>query len=231
MHQNPPLIGLLGGTSWPSTISYYRYLNQQIQQRFGMVHSARIMLYSMDYAPIKSLYHAGWDHIPALLEREIDFFLEKQPDCLILCNNTLHRALDTIMARRSLSIKIHHAGHVTADAAIHLGYQSVLLLGTCFTMEDGFFAHYLTQRGIDVCIPNVQDREQIGQMQTQVACGADPILYRDALLRIVQHYGDVDAVILACTELPLILDKAHRPILDPARLQCDVALKTYEISS
>ena len=219
------IIGLLGGTSWPSTFGYYDSLNRMAQAALGGFHSARILLYSIDYHPIKSLYHHGWDEIPAILEREIRFFLEKKPDCLILCNNTLHRALDQIQNRLSLSIPVFHAGLLVAEEAQKRGCKSVLLLGTAFTMEDGFFAAYFEARGIRVVIPSAADRQRIQTIQSDVASGNTNPSYGDVFATMLKAYESVDAIVLACTELPLVMNEkiAPKPLINPITCQCRAA--------
>jgi len=220
-------IGLLGGTSWPSTFSYYDALNRAAQKYLGGHHSARILLYSIDYHPIKNLYHDGWDKIPALLEQEIRFFLDKKPDCFILCNNTLHRALDQIREGLNITIPVFHAGHLAAEEAQHTGCKTVLLLGTAFTMEDGFFAKYFEAKGIRVVIPSYEDRQEIQKIKTELARGNIDPAYSEIFSTMLRRYPDVDAIILACTELPLAINEHNspKPLINPIHCQCAASAK------
>ena len=219
------IIGLLGGTSWPSTFSYYEMLNRAAQQALGGFHSARIMLYSIDYHPIKDLYHAGWDKIPSLLAEEIRFFLDKKPDCLILCNNTLHRAFDQIRDGLKITVPVFHAGHLAADEAQRQSCKTVLLLGTSFTMEDGFFAKYFEDKGINVVIPQPEDRKIIQSIQSELAKGNIDPSYSGVFATMLSRYAHVDAIILACTELPLAINanNAPKPLINPIHCQCEAA--------
>jgi aspartate racemase len=131
-------IGLLGGTSWPSTIEYYRILNELAQSRLGGFHSANILLRSIDYHEIKSRYHEGWNEIPSLLRKEIEALARLGPDCLVICNNTLHKAFDVIEADLRLTAPVFHIVAVTGKFARSRHFKRLLLLGTKFTMEDGF---------------------------------------------------------------------------------------------
>ena len=218
-------IGLIGGTSWPSTMLYYERLNRAAQESLGGHHSARLLLYSIDYHPIKSLYPDGWDKIPSLLAEEIRFFMEKKPDCLVLCNNTLHRALDTISAELNLQVPVFHAGHLAAEEAQRKGVKSVLLLATAFTMEDGFFARYFQEKGIRVIVPSYEDRRQVQNIQTQVAAGKSDPAYGQVMAETVKRYPQAEAVVLACTELPLVLgpENSPIPIINTITCQCDAA--------
>src|SRR5579872_4442460 len=123
-------IGLLGGMSWPSTAEYYRHINKMVADRLGGHHSADLILRSIDYHDIKSRYSGGWDEIPALLENELRFMREQPCDCLILCNNTLHKAFDLIRGGLSLDIPFFHAVELTARHARSEGLKHLLLLGT-----------------------------------------------------------------------------------------------------
>ena len=153
--QNKPLIGLLGGTSWPSTISYYEELNRQINY-------PRILLYSIDYGRIKPLYgnSENWQKIAELLKAEIEIITSKGIDSLIICNNTLHKAFDMIEPSLNLQIPVHHAGKLSAKKAQKLGAKKVLLMATKFTMQDGFFAKYFIDLGIEVVLPNLQEMDE-----------------------------------------------------------------------
>lgn len=215
-------IGLLGGTSWPSTISYYEKLNHLAQERLGGYHSAKLLLYSMDYHPIKSLYQGGWADIPGLLAQEIRTLLDRKPDCLMICNNTLHRAYDRIEAELAIDIPFFHAGRLAADEAKRKGLKTVLLLGTAFTMEDGFFAHYFEERDITVIVPSQEDRKTIQAMQTVLATGKIDLSYGAEFRAIMDRYPQAEAAVLACTELPLVINAENSalPLINPTDCQC-----------
>lgn len=214
------IIGLLGGTSWPSTILYYEKLNSLINKEMGGFHAARILLYSIDYHHIKSSYGNDWKQVEYELTRELQLLLQKKPDCLLICNNTLHKAFDNI--RLNLNIPIFHAGNLSAKFAKSENYKSVLLLGTKFTMEDGFFAKYFEDAQVKVAIPNEDDRRKIQNLQTKIALGVKDDKFFDEFAQILSQYKDVDAVCLACTELPLYINHTNCliPIINPIDLQC-----------
>jgi aspartate racemase len=216
-------IGLLGGTSWPSTMEYYRILNELAQERLGGFHSASLLLRSIDYHDIKSRYYDRWGEIPALLEQEINAFVGLRPDCLVLCNNTLHKAFDAIEARLALPIPVFHIVKATGKAAQSMNMRRLLLLGTQFTMEDGFYHRGLEQFGLRVETPLDEDRVRIQQIQSQLARGIMIEEFRGVLATLIEKYaGTVDAVVLACTELPLAIRQKDCgiPILNPTELQC-----------
>lgn len=223
------LIGLLGGTSWPPTMLYYEMLNQRINQKLASFNSSRILLYSINYNEIKKSYAINWGtinwgNVEKLLKIELEFFLTKKPGCLIICNNTLHKAFDNINLK--LEIPVFHAGILSAMFAKMHGYKSVLLLGTKFTMEDGFFAKYFENLGIEVAIPNESDRMQIQNLQTQISSGIKNDNFFQNFTEILSNYKNVDAICLACTELPLYINSQNctLPIINPIELQCSEAV-------
>lgn len=219
-------IGLLGGMSWPSTIEYYKILNELVHERLGQHHSARILLKSIDYNEIKSHYHHGWDEIPEILQKEIVDFLACMPDCLILCNNTLHKAYDIIERELSLPIPFFHVIELTRRHALERKYDNILLLGTQFTMEDGFFARKLEEKGLIVHIPILEERRQIQHIQSQLSKGILLPEFEAYFTTLLQRYCHLDAIILACTELPLAINRevCPIPIIDPIHLQCQAAV-------
>lgn len=219
-------IGLIGGTSWPSTIEYYRVLNELVSKRLGGFHSANLLLKSIDFHTIKSNYQNGWDKIPDLLQYEIENFLLCKPDCLILCNNTLHKAYDLIAEKAGLRIPFFHAIDLTAEFALVNGYKNLLLLATKFTMEDGFYAKKLEARGLNVEIPAASDREHIQLIQNELAKGHMLPEYQSYFKSLIARHEKVDAVVLACTELPLAIrqEMINLDIIDPIELQCRAAI-------
>ena len=218
------LIGVLGGTSWPSTMLPYRLLNEDVQARLGGHHSARVLLYSIDYDAIKSRYAGGWEEIPALLKREIETLLSFQPDCWMLANNTLHKAYDRIAPELDPSTPFFHAVRLVRDHLLERGIGRVLLLGTKFTMEDGFYAVPLEAVGIRVDVPDAIQREQVQAIQSRLARGEMDLSFAPAFaeLRAGHAAAGCEAVVTACTELPLVITQelTDMAVIDPLVLQC-----------
>jgi aspartate racemase len=215
-------IGLLGGTSWPSTIEYYRILNELAQEKLSGFHSAKIVLYSIDYHEIKSLYHSGWNEIPHLLQAELEKLIRLGPDCIVICNNTLHKAFDLIRTELTLSIPVFHIVDITGQYAQMKKLENVLLLGTKFTMEDGFFQHTLEKYGLRVKIPDPDDRAEIQRIQSALAKGTINKSFGNTFREIISKYAHLNAVVLACTEIPLVVKQNDFDIeiLNPTELQC-----------
>lgn len=218
------LIGVLGGTSWPSTLLPYRLLNEEVERRLGLPHSARIALYSIDYHAIRSAYSTDWGVIPDLLRREIGTLLSFRPDCWMIANNTLHAVYNGIASELPAHPPLFHAVHLMRAELLARGFGKVLLLGTRFTMEDGYFARPLEDAGISVATPVAADRARIGAIQTRLADGAiEPPFAHYFSELIARHAASgCEAVILGCTELPLVItqDLSALPLIDPLVLQC-----------
>lgn len=218
------LIGVLGGTSWPSTILPYQILNREVAGRCGSTHSARIALYSIDYHAIRSCYTGNHDAIPALLLTEIDQLLSFQPDCWMIANNTLHKYLEAIASRLPPAPPLFHAVHLVRDHLVARGRPRTLLLGTRFTMEDGYYSDPLAAANIDVVIPAEADRARIDEIQMELAAGRNnptfAAWFGDLLARHARQ--GCGAVVLGCTELPLAITEAPpgMELVDPLVLQC-----------
>lgn len=218
------LIGVLGGTSWPSTMLPYRLLNEELQARLGGHHSARVLLYSIDYHAIKSCYPDGWDEIPGLLKREIETLLLFRPDCWMLANNTLHKAYDRIADELDASVPFFHAVRLVRDHLVERSLGRVLLLGTKFTMEDSFYAAPLEAAGIRVEVPDLADRERVQAIQTRLARGEIDENFAPAFADLLARHeaAGCEAVVTACTELPLAITQqlTGMAVIDPLILQC-----------
>jgi aspartate racemase len=222
-------IGLLGGTGWSSTIDYYRMLNQLVNDRLGGYHSAKILLKSIDYHFIMS--HYGKDHhqVADALYEELTGLIALKPDCILICCNSLHKYYDLIQERLNSSIPIIHALDLVAQYAQQKKYSKVLLLATKFTMEDGFFEKKIEEAGVDVMIPTLEERDKMQAihaelMQNVVTDAAKK--YFSALIRSYKEKG-AEAVMLGCTEYPLVVHQDHSalPIIDPVRLQTAKAVE------
>ena len=222
------LIGILGGTSWPSTILPYRMLNEKVQRRLGPQHSARIALYSIDYAPIRRHYSGDWSQIAPLLLAEIRTLLSFKPDCWMIANNTLHHIHSEIADQLPADPPMFHAIRLVRDHLAGCGYRKVLLLGTRFTMEHGYYADPIRAAGIEVVVPDEADRAKVGAIQSRLADGEMDPAYAEYFADLVARHAAAgcEALIAGCTELPLVItqDLSPIPVVDPLRLQCNACL-------
>lgn len=219
-------IGLLGGTGWSSTIGYYKLLNELVNERLGGYHSAKILLKSIDYHDIMSNYGKDHDQVAAVLKRELTELIALKPDCLIICCNSLHKYYDMIKDQLATNIPVFHAVDLVAKEIKKEKYSKVLLLATRFTMEDGFFARRLEEHGIEVVIPNEQERTVMQQIHNQLMQNQVTEQARDYFSHLTDKYSECDAVVLGCTEYPLVLDNMNTvlEIIDPVELQAKSAV-------
>ena len=220
-------IGLLGGTSWSSTIEYYKLLNKLVNKHMGGHHSAKILLKSIDYHDIMTHYGKSHDIVAQLLKQEFSALAALKPDCILICCNSLHKYYDIIKSELGDDTPpVFHAVELVAEHLKSKQQKKVLLLATQFTMEDGFFAAILEKNGIQVTIPELNDRQKIENilesvMQNQVTTEA-----RNYFAALTRQYADCESVVLGCTECPLVLDEQNSclPIINPIVLQATHAV-------
>ncbi len=203
-------IGLIGGMSWESTIPYYRLINETIKERLGGLHSAKAILYSVDFHEIERLQHSGdWDAAGALLAGAARSLEAAGADFLVLCTNTMHKVAPAIEA--AVGIPLFHIADPTAEAIRRAGYSKVGLLGTRFTMEQAFYRDRLRERhGLEVLVPDQHDRDIVHRVIYDELClgtirpgsRAD---YRRIIAGLVAQ--GAEAVILGCTEISLLVDQ------------------------
>lgn len=225
-------IGLLGGTGWSSTITYYSLLNEKINQQLGGYHSAKVILKSIDYHDIMSNYGKNHAKIAELLHQELTELIALKPDCIIVCCNSLHKYYDIIKDSLKCPIPVFHAVDLVAQKCQKKNYKNVLLLATKFTMEDGFFADVLENFGITVLIPQQQEREQIHLIHQELMNNKSTDEAQAYFKKLIESYPTIDAVVIGCTEFPLVINQQtiQVPLLNPVELQTESAV-TYALSS
>lgn len=206
-------IGLIGGMSWESTAHYYRILNQETAARLGGLHSAPVLVDSLDFAPIAELQSAGkWDEAGALLNRSALRLKAAGAEVIGLATNTMHLVAEQMMA--GVDAPFVHIADPTADALLADGYRTVGLLGTRFTMEMGFYRERLEQRGLTALIPEVDRTNLNGIIYDELCRGIvreeSRKVYVDAIARLAAR--GAEAVILGCTEIGMLIDDAVSPL-------------------
>ena len=222
------VLGLLGGMSWESTDYYYQQLNRGVRERLGGLHSAHCVTYSVDFSEIEQLQAAGaWAEAGTLLGRCAQRLEAAGAESLVLCTNTMHRVIDTIEA--AISIPVLHIADGTADALQRDGVRTVALLGTRYTMEQDFYRSRLTDRGLQVLVPDAADRETVHTVIYDELCQGKIVgSSRDAYIHVVERLAEsgAEAVILGCTEIGLLLDEAccPLPVYDTTLLHVRAAL-------
>ena len=208
-------LGLIGGMSWESTVPYYRVMNQTVRERLGGLHSAKLLLYSVDFAEIETLQATGqWQAAGMLLAGVAQTLEQAGADGLVLCTNTMHKVADTLSA--AVRIPLLHIVDPTASAMTQAGFGTVGLLGTRFTMEQDFYVNRLQQpHGLTVLTPPPADRDLVHQIIYQELClGEVKAVSRQAYLRVIadlQARG-AQAIILGCTEIAMLISPTDSPL-------------------
>jgi aspartate racemase len=207
-------IGLIGGMSWESTVPYYRLINTAIKERLGGLHSARIVLYSVDFDEIEKLQVAGaWDAAGAQLASVAGTLQGAGADFLVLCTNTMHKVAPAIQA--AVGIPLLHIAEPTAAAIKAAGYSTVGLLGTRFTIEQPFYRERLRERGLCVLTPSAADTEATHRIIYDELClglvrEESRAVYRRAMADLAQR--GAEAIILGCTEISLLVGREDSPV-------------------
>jgi len=223
-------IGLLGGMSWESTQSYYRILNEGIKARLGGLHSAQICLYSVDFAPIEQLQHAGnWSETARILSQAASNIEAGGADFLMIGTNTMHKVADEIEA--AVQIPLLHIADATAEKLLADNIHHVGLLGTRFTMEEDFYKGRLQEKyGIRVTVPDLADRESVHRIIYQELCQGiirpeSREIYQQVVAKL--HQQGAQAVILGCTEIALLIQQkdTNVPLYDTTSIHAEKAVE------
>lgn len=222
-------LGLVGGTSWVSTIDYYRLLNEGVNRRLGGGHYAQLLLYSFDYAEIQSFTHVkNWDGLFDRVSGVTGLLVEAGADGFVLCANTMHLIADRLQEK--LDVPILHIADATAAKIEAAGLEHVALLGTRFTMEMDFFKERLARRGIRTTIPDDADRGFIHHtIFNELDRGLLLPESKSRYLKIIDALATqgVQGVILGCTEIPLLVKQPDcaLPLFDTTEIHAEVAVE------
>ncbi|KIZ16570.1 aspartate/glutamate racemase family protein [Streptomyces natalensis] len=221
-------IGLLGGMSWESTAEYYRLLNELTRERLGGLHSARCVLYSVDFAEIERLQTEGrWDVAAEILAQAAKALEAAGADMLLICTNTMHKVADEVAA--AVSVPLLHLADTTASAVRAQGLRRVGLLGTAFTMEQDFYRGRLTAQGLDVLVPDGSGRRTVHQVIYEELCvGIVREESRRAYQAIIKDLvaAGAEGIVLGCTEIELLIseDDSPVPVFPTTRLHAEAAV-------
>lgn len=223
-------IGLIGGMSWESTASYYQALNQEIKTQLGGLHSAKIVLYSVDFAEIETLQHQGeWNKTADILGNAAKAVEAAGADFFLICTNTMHKVAPQVS--QHVAIPLLHIADATAQQLKANGISKVGLLGTKFTMEQAFYKGRLQDNfNIEVIVPNEHDRHIIHQVIYDELClGEIKEASRQHYLAIINKLFNegVQAIILGCTEIALLVNQNDTdvPLFDTTRIHAHKAVE------
>lgn len=221
-------MGLIGGMSWESTVPYYRQINEGVRQRLGGLHSARLVLYSVDFHEVERLQQSGdWEQAGVILVDAARALEAAGADFLVLCTNTMHKLAGALQA--AVSIPLLHIADATAEAIKTAGLNRIGLLGTRYTMEQDFYVGRLQAQGLEVLIPDLVERETVHRVIYDELCQGlitpDSRAHYRAIIASLVERG-AQAVILGCTEIGLLVDVADSavPLFDTTRIHAQAAV-------
>jgi len=208
------IIGLIGGMSWESTVTYYRLINEGVKQRLGGLHSAKILLDSVDFHEIERLQSSGdWDTAGVILANSARALEHAGADFLVLCTNTMHRVAPAI--ENGVTIPLLHIADATAAQIKRAGLRTIGLLGTRFTMEQDFYRGRIEAHGIKVVAPDAEDRDLVHRVIYDELCLGDirddsRNAYREVIARLAAR--GAEGIIFGCTEIGLLVSAADSPV-------------------
>ena len=220
-------IGLLGGMSWESTVTYYQVINEIVNQELGGLHSAKILLCSVDFAEIEKCQADGdWDKSADILSAAAKNLEKAGADFIVICTNTMHKVAPQIQSK--IGIPILHIAEATADELKRCNITTVALLGTKYTMTQAFYKEKLTRAGITVLIPDEQEIETVNDIIYQELClgiisESSKEKYRDIIKALAKR--GAEGVILGCTEIGMLIQQRDTdlPVFDTTRIHASKA--------
>ncbi|MFK7691284.1 aspartate/glutamate racemase family protein [Paenibacillus sp. HJGM_3] len=223
-------IGLIGGMSWESSLLYYQIINQHVKKKLGGHHSAKSLMYSVDFQEIKTLQHEGnWSEATRIMIESAQKLEAGGADLIVICTNTMHKMAREV--EQSVSIPFIHIADSTANEIVKDGIKKVALLGTAFTMEQNFYKGRLIEKyGLEVIVPNEVDRAVVHDIIYQELClGVIKEESKQTYLRIINGLmqNGAEAVILGCTEITLLIsqDDCTIPVYDTTRIHAESAVE------
>ena len=220
-------LGLLGGMSWESTIPYYRIVNERVRDRLGGLHSARLALYSVDFAEIERLQMQGdWDEAGRQLADAAAALQRAGAQAIVICTNTMHKVAAAVEAGSGLPLL--HIADATAVRIRAAGLARIGLLGTRFTMEQDFYRERLEAHGLDVIVPDAAQRDEVHRVIYDELCRGEILdasreRYREIMADLVRR--GAEGIVLGCTEIGLLVGAADTtvPTFDTTRIHAEAA--------
>lgn len=222
------VIGLMGGMSWESSDIYYQLINKRVQQVMGGVHSAKIIMHSLDFGEIETLQRSGnWKEMGRILGDVAEAMEKSGAEMLVLCTNTMHKLAPVI--ERRIEIPFLHIADTAGAEVERKGLKTVGLLGTQFTMEQKFYSERLKNRyDLNVITPSLKDREEVhriiyDELVRGVFTDESRKIYCEIIERLIEK--GAEGVILGCTEIPLLIQQEHCsiPVFDTTSLHAEAA--------
>ena len=224
---NLKTIGLIGGMSWESTVTYYKIINETIKEKLGGLHSAKCILYSVDFQEIEECQANGnWEKSGEILGEAANNLEKAGADFIVICTNTMHKVVNQI--KEKISIPILHIAEMTAEKILEKGLKNIALLGTKYTMEQDFYKSKLIEKSINVIIPDKNDIEIINKVIYDELClGIINSNSKKKFLEIVDKLRNkgAEGIILGCTEIGLLIknEDTDVPLFDTAIIHAEQA--------
>ena len=224
---NLKTIGLIGGMSWESTVTYYKIINETVKEKLGGLHSAKCILYSVDFQEIEECQANGnWEKSGEILGEAANNLEKAGADFIVICTNTMHKVVNQI--KEKISIPILHIAEMTAEKILEKGLKNIALLGTKYTMEQDFYKSKLIEKGINVIIPDKNDIEIINKVIYDELClGTINSNSKKKFLEIVDKLRSkgAEGIILGCTEIGLLIknEDTDVPLFDTAIIHAEQA--------
>jgi len=223
-------IGLIGGMSWESSLEYYRILNETVKERLGGLHSAKAMMYSVDFEEIEKLQHKGdWKKLTEIMIDAAQRVEKGGADLLVICTNTMHKMADDV--QKNISIPLLHIANATAGAVKKKGLKKTALLGTKFTMEGDFYKKRLKEKyTIETIIPDDGERQEIHDVLYNELClGIIKQTSKERYLEIINNLVSrgAEGIILGCTEIPMLIkqEDVEVPVFDTTEIHAKAAVE------
>ncbi|WP_206429454.1 aspartate/glutamate racemase family protein [Clostridium transplantifaecale] len=220
-------IGMIGGMSWESTVTYYKIINEVVKEELGGLHSAKILLYSVDFEEIEKYQSDGeWDRAGEVLAEAAKKLENAGADYIVICTNTMHKVVPQIEAH--IGIPVIHIAEATADILLQSGINRVALLGTKYTMTQDFYKEKLVGAGIEVLIPEEEEIEEINEVIFKELCrGIISEASKQKYLAVIDKLAAAGAqgVILGCTEIGMLIREADTalPVFDTTQIHATKA--------
>ncbi|WP_163931686.1 aspartate/glutamate racemase family protein [Paraferrimonas sp. SM1919] len=222
-------IGIIGGMSWESTMSYYQLINKGIKQRLGGLHSAKVIINSVDFAEIEALQAKGeWQQAAVILSKAAVSLQNAGADFLLIATNTMHKVAPEVS--QAINIPLLHIAEATARALKQKGITTVALLGTRYTMEQDFYKQVIIDHGIEVVIPSNRQVNEVNRVIYDELClGQISLKSKQIYLNIINEMQQQGAqgVILGCTEIGLLVQQADTsiPLFDTTEIHAKQAIE------
>ena len=226
---NMKTIGLIGGMSWESSLEYYRIINETVKERLGGLHSAKCIMYSVDFEQIEQLQHRGkWEELTDIMVQAAKQVERGGADFVLICTNTMHKMADDV--RNNIRIPLLHIADATAKRIKERGFEKVGLLGTRFTMEQDFYkGRLMEEHGIDVVIPGDKERGTVHDVIYNELClgkvmDASRVRFKGIIRSLVSN--GAEGIILGCTEIPLLVEQEDVavPLFDTTTIHAEAAV-------